>query len=113
MTRRLDAERVDGHLRAATGERFHRTRDIVGVGPAQADTTRLLFENKSVVGFHLGRAMRRDPQSVLKAIPELTELLADGDLEVVVGERFPLSAAADAHDYIENRRSTGKVVLEP
>ncbi|WP_224449527.1 quinone oxidoreductase family protein [Haloprofundus salilacus] len=120
-----DGEGVDLVLDGVGGDVFDASLDALnyrgrlvtyGVAsgdPAQADTTRLLFENKSVVGFHLGRAMQHDPQSVLKAVPELTELLAASDLEVVVGERFPLSEAAAAHEYIENRRSTGKVVLEP
>jgi NADPH2:quinone reductase len=47
------------------------------------------------------------------AIPELTELLAEGVLAVQVGETFPLEAAADAHEHIESRQSTGKVVVVP
>jgi len=34
-------------------------------------------------------------------------------MEVVVGESFPLEDAAEAHDYIEDRQSSGKVVLHP
>ncbi|KTG08361.1 NADPH:quinone reductase [Haloprofundus marisrubri] len=122
---KTDGEGVDLVLDGVGGDVFDASLDALnyrgrlvtyGVAsgdPAQADTTRLLFENKSVIGYHLGRAMQHDPQSVLKAVPELTELLTAGELEVVVGERFPLSEAVDAHEYIENRNSTGKVVLEP
>lgn len=81
--------------------------------PTSADATRLLFENTSVVGFHLGRTMRHDPDRMLAAVPELTGLLADGTVEVVVGETFPLADAADAHEHVESRESVGKVVLEP
>jgi NADPH2:quinone reductase len=89
------------------------TYGVASGDPAQADTTRLLFENKSVIGFHLGRALQREPSSVLKAVPGLTELLLAGDLEVVVGETFDLEDAADAQAYLEERQSVGKVVLEP
>ncbi|SEK53665.1 quinone oxidoreductase family protein [Haloferax larsenii] len=80
---------------------------------AEADTTRLLFENKSVIGFHLGNAMQKRPRSVLGAVPELSELLASGELDIIVGETFALEDAAEAHQYIEDRKSSGKVVLEP
>ncbi|MFC7204078.1 zinc-binding alcohol dehydrogenase family protein [Haloferax namakaokahaiae] len=116
---------VDLVLDGVGGQTFDRSLDaladfgrIVTYGAAsgdvaKADTTRLLFENKSVVGFHLGNAMQKRPESVLRAVPELSKLLADGELEVVVGETFALEDAAEAHQYVEDRKSVGKVVLEP
>ncbi len=120
-----DGDGVDLVLDGVGGETFHKSLDALGFrgrivtygvasgDPAKADTKRLLFENKSAIGFHLGRASARDPKSIFTAMPELQELLASGDLEVIVGERFPLEDAADAHEYIEGRNSVGKVVLEP
>jgi len=81
--------------------------------PGTVDTGRLLFENKRVIGYHLGMSMQREPMRVLEAVPDLQEGLASGDLEVIVGESFPLAEAAAAHQYIEDRKSTGKVVLTP
>ncbi|MFP8890011.1 quinone oxidoreductase family protein [Natrialbaceae archaeon A-CW2] len=81
--------------------------------PASAQNQRLLFENKSVIGFHLGQASRHDPNRIMKAIPDLTQGLSDGELEVIVGETFALEEAAEAHQFIEDRKSTGKVVLVP
>jgi NADPH2:quinone reductase len=81
--------------------------------PANASNQRLLFENKSVIGFHLGQASRHDPTKVMKAVPDITEGLESGDLRVIVGETFALEEASDAHSFIEDRQSTGKVVLEP
>lgn len=81
--------------------------------PGYPDTSTLLFNNYTVYGYHLGQSMQRDPERVLSAVPNLTELLTEGDLEVIVGETFPLEDAAAAHEHIENRESTGKVVLEP
>ncbi|UPW00025.1 NADPH:quinone oxidoreductase family protein [Halorussus gelatinilyticus] len=120
-----DGEGVDLVLDGVGGETFARSLDalshfgrVVAYGaasgePGEVETTRLLFENKSVEGFHLGNALQRDPQRVLEAVPELQQLLAAGELEVVVGERFPLEDAAAAHEAIENRETTGKVVLNP
>jgi len=81
--------------------------------PGYPDTSTLLFNNYTVYGYHLGQSMQRDPERVLSAVPHLTDLLTSGDLEVIVGETFPLDDAATAHEHIENRESTGKVVLEP
>lgn len=81
--------------------------------PGYPDTSTLLFNNYTVHGYHLGQSMQRAPERVLDAVPHLTDLLMSGDLEVIVGETFPLAEAADAHEYIENRQSSGKVVLKP
>jgi NADPH2:quinone reductase len=81
--------------------------------PGRPPTDALLFGNKSVIGYHLGRAINRKPMKVMGAVPELTELLADGTLEVQVGHTFPLEEAAEAHEFIEARKSSGKVVLLP
>ncbi len=81
--------------------------------PAEVSNQRLLFENKTVKGFHLGQAATHDPSRVMQAVPELTDGFASGDLEVILGESFALADAAEAHQYIEDRKSSGKVVLKP
>ncbi|WP_435364606.1 quinone oxidoreductase family protein [Haloarchaeobius sp. DYHT-AS-18] len=81
--------------------------------PGTLDTSEMLFRNQSVTGYHLGKAMQQKPQRVLEAVPDLTQGLESGELEVIVGETFALEDAAEAHEYIEARKSSGKVVLEP
>jgi len=116
---------VDLVLESVGGDVFARSLDALaplgrlvtfGVAsgdPAAADTQRLLFENKSVIGFHLGQGMRVAPEKILAAVPDLLEGFASGDLEVIVGETFALENAAEAHEFIESRSSSGKVVLLP
>ncbi|MFP4174919.1 MAG: zinc-binding alcohol dehydrogenase family protein [Halobacteriales archaeon] len=116
---------VDLVLESVGGDVFDRSLDALahfgtlvtyGVAsgvPANASNQRLLFENKSVVGFHLGQASRHDPSRIMKAVPDVTQGLENGELEVVVGETFALGDAAEAHAFIENRDSVGKVVLTP
>ncbi|MEA3039926.1 MAG: NADPH:quinone reductase [Sphingomonadales bacterium] len=43
----------------------------------------------------------------------LFELIANGTLEIRIGQTFPLLGAADAHRAIEGRRTTGSTVLLP
>ena len=120
-----DGEGVDLVLESVGGDVFDRSLDALahfgrmvtfGVASGQvrgADNQRLLFENKTVSGFHLGQASYHDPSRVMAAVPDLTEGLTSGDLRVIVGETFPLADAAEAHQFIEDRKSSGKVVLRP
>ncbi|WP_254543960.1 quinone oxidoreductase family protein [Halomarina pelagica] len=120
-----DGEGVDLVLDGVGGETTERSLDclahfgrmvVYGAAsgePGRPDTATLLFNNFEVVGYHLGQGLQRDPQRVLRAVPHLTELLTAGDLSVQVGHTFPLADAADAHRAIENRETSGKVVLVP
>ncbi|GGU43813.1 quinone oxidoreductase family protein [Lentzea flava] len=47
------------------------------------------------------------------AVDELTRLVQEDRLRLVLGQQLPLSAAAEAHRLLEGRRSTGKMVLLP
>jgi NADPH2:quinone reductase len=84
-----------------------------GGEPGRPSTADLLFSNQRVIGYHLGRALNEKPMKVMGAVPELTQLLGDGTLEVQVGHTFDLEEAAEAHQFIEDRNSSGKVVLTP
>ncbi|WP_435552901.1 quinone oxidoreductase family protein [Natrinema sp. CGMCC1.2065] len=120
-----DGEGVDLVLESVGDDVFDRSLDAMshfgrmvtyGVAsgvPAEVSNQRLLFENKTVKGFHLGQATMHDPDRVMKAVPELTEGFASGNLEVILGESFALEDAAEAHQYIEDRKSSGKIVLKP
>jgi NADPH2:quinone reductase len=47
------------------------------------------------------------------ALDEMVRLVRDDRLRLVLGQQFPLSAAAEAHRLLEGRGSTGKMVLLP
>lgn len=81
--------------------------------PGELSTDELLFGNYRIIGYHLGRALRRRPTAVMGAVPELAEMLAQGVLEVQFDRAFDLEDAVAAHDYVEGRESIGKVVLTP
>jgi len=77
------------------------------------DPARLVGRNVGVCGFYLARLMRRRADLVRRALADLVRLWAAGELRPVVGASFPLEQAAEAHRLVEERRSTGKVVLVP
>jgi NADPH:quinone reductase len=73
----------------------------------------LVGRNVGVQGFYLGRLMAREPELVREAMDELMPLWEAGAFRPLVGAEYRLEQAADAHRLIEERRSTGKVVLVP
>jgi len=81
--------------------------------PGTPSTAEILFANQRIIGYHLGRAIQLKPMKVLSAVPELSGMLAEGKLAVQFDRSFALEDAADAHGYIEDRESMGKVVLVP
>jgi NADPH2:quinone reductase len=54
-----------------------------------------------------------DRTELLERVNDLFSWMAAGKLNVRVDKTFPLSNAADAHQYLEGRKSKGKVLLIP
>jgi NADPH:quinone reductase len=73
----------------------------------------LVGRNVAVSGVFLGRLMQLEPALVRSMADDLLGWWADGRIDPVVGHRFPLADARDAHALIEARGHVGKVVLEP
>lgn len=78
----------------------------------QISTASLLRGSKSVIGFWLAHLLLR-PAIVAPMIGELFGKVADGTLQVTVGEVYPLSEAARAHEDLIARRTSGKLLLDP
>jgi NADPH:quinone reductase len=77
------------------------------------DPARLVGRNIGVIGFYLGRLLGFRADLVREEVEELIALWRRGAIRPVIGAEFPLEQANDAHDLVESRRSTGKVVLVP
>jgi NADPH2:quinone reductase len=84
-----------------------------GRHPNELATNYLLQTSKSVVGFWLVPLIVQRRDVVAAAIGELLSAVASGELEVVIGGVYPLSEAARAHEELQERRSTGKLLLDP
>ena len=55
----------------------------------------------------------RTPELLQARARQLLDLVARGALEVRIGARYPLAEARQAHEDLEGRRTTGKVLLLP
>jgi NADPH2:quinone reductase len=69
--------------------------------------------NIGVHGFYLGRLLARRPELVEQAGRDVLRLWEGGAVRPIVGAELPLEQAGEAHRLIEERKSTGKVVLVP
>jgi len=75
-------------------------------------TGKLLRTSRSVVGFWLYHLLDR-PAHVDEALSDLFARAERGELRVVVGGTYPLAEAARAHVDLVERRTTGKLILDP
>jgi NADPH:quinone reductase len=81
--------------------------------PSPVDPRALLARSRGVVGFWLAHAMRDPDRHLAAPMRELTDLVVAGELRPVVGGTFGLSEAAQAHRDLRDRRTVGKLVLDP
>ncbi|MEN0061640.1 MAG: zinc-binding dehydrogenase [Myxococcota bacterium] len=68
---------------------------------------------QTVTAFNLGLVFGLRPQWAQAAMQSLIGWIAEGKVEAPVGHVLPLTRAAEAHDLLEGRASTGKIVLNP
>jgi NADPH2:quinone reductase len=81
--------------------------------PNELPTNYLLQTSKSVIGFWLVALIARRQDLIASMIGELLGAVASGDLEVIIGGTYPLGEAARAHEEMQERRTTGKLLLDP
>ena len=73
---------------------------------------RLLFRNVSVVGAAWGHFAFERPDYLREVGEDLERMVAAGDVSPIVGGRYPFERAADALRDLDERRATGKLVLD-
>lgn len=77
----------------------------------QFKTTDLHSSCRSVLGFSLGTTRDRRPYLLQDPVKQVLTYLEDGRLQMKIGARFSIKDAAKAHELVESRQSTGKVIL--
>jgi NADPH:quinone reductase len=84
-----------------------------GRHPNEVPTNYLLQTSKSVLGFWLVALVIQRPDLIRSMTADLLGAVASGELEVVIGNTYPLSEVARAHTDMQERRTTGKQLLDP
>ncbi len=85
---------------------------MAGGNPAPVDPRMLMDTSKTLTGGDLWNVLRTRQERAARA-GELFGLWAQGRLRLRVAATFPLAEGAEAHRFLESRRSTGKVLLTP
>lgn len=119
-----EGNRVDAVLHMSGGAAFDAEMDVLaplgrmvvfGIASREqreVSTAALLRGSKSVIGFWLAHLLGR-PDLLVPMIGELMAAIAGGELAVTIGEVYPLSEAARAHEDLIARRTSGKLLLDP
>jgi NADPH2:quinone reductase len=117
-------KRVDVVLEMAGGRVFDASLEALapfgrliayGIASQEQNTVSsgaLMRRSQAVVGFWLMHALR-DPEMFEPPLRDLFGRVADGSLRVVEGETYGLSEARRAHEDLQARRTTGKLLLDP
>jgi NADPH2:quinone reductase len=87
------------------------TFGIASGEPGTVRTNQLHPTNRAVIGYSSGSYRKLRPEALRPAVVASLQLVAENKVHVVVGARFPLREAAEAHRLVESRAGHGKVLL--
>ena len=85
---------------------------IAGREQNTLETGRLMRKSRAVVGFWLMHCLGRR-EMMEEPLADLFERAARGELVPQMGETYPLSDVRRAHEDMQGRRTSGKVLLDP
>lgn len=77
----------------------------------QVLTSDLHASCRSILGFSLGTTRKERPDTLRSTAAQVFRLIEEKQLNIKISERFPLREAGLAHQLVESRQSTGKVLL--
>jgi NADPH:quinone reductase len=85
---------------------------IAGREQNEVQTGRLMRKSRAVVGFWLIHCLGR-PEMMEEPLADLFERIARGELRPQLGETYPMSEVRRAHEDLQGRRTSGKLLLDP
>jgi NADPH2:quinone reductase len=119
-----DGNQVDVVLEMAGGRVFAESAEalapfgrIVTYGIASREqntvaTGRLMRKSRAVIGFWLMHCLGRRAM-IEEPLADLFDRVARGELKPQVGQTYPLSDVRKAHEDLQGRRTSGKLLLDP
>ena len=115
--------KVDVVLDAVGGETFNSTIPLLAEfgryciygqasgEPGEVFTNVLHAGNRAVLGYSTGGYRASRPERLRFGVQGAFDIVSGGLVKVIVGARYPLRDAAEAHRYVESRASHGKTLL--
>src|SRR3954469_15879952 len=119
-----EGRKVDIVLEMAGGSTFDRslealapfgrmiTYGLASREPSEIQNGRLMRKSWGVIGFWLMHCLQR-PEMIRVALDDLLARVARGELRVVEGETYPMSDVRRAHENLQGRKTSGKLLLDP
>ena len=119
-----EGRQVDVVLEMSGGQVFDQCADALGpfgrivaygiAGREQntVETGRLMRKSRGVIGFWLMHCLGRR-NMMEEPLADLFERAARGELVPQVGTTYPMSEVRQAHEDMQGRRTSGKVLLDP
>jgi NADPH2:quinone reductase len=116
-------EKVDVVFEMSGGDVFEACRKalanlgrlvVYGIASRDQNTVRtggLMRRSQSIVGFWLFEFLQR-PELLREPLADLYERAARGEVEAVVGGTYPLAEVRRAHEDIQSRTTSGKLLLD-
>ena len=117
--------KVDYVLEMVGGDVYRRSFDCLKAGgtlvvygavsgePGFVPSERLVDESHNLLSFNLAHFIEHRTGQWQASLKAMIGLLAEHKITVEVSHSYPLAEAAQAHRDLENRRTTGKIVLLP
>ena len=115
--------KIDVVLDAVGGETFNATIPLLAEygryciygqasgEPGEVFTNVLHSGNRSVIGYTTGGYRASRPERLRPGVEGAFDLVCEGAVKVIVGAKYPLRDAAEAHRHVESRASHGKTLL--
>lgn len=115
---------VDVVLEAAGGDVFDASLEalapfgrlvVYGISSRQqrrVSNAKLLRTSRGVIGFWLAHCVGRE-EMMQVPLTDLFARAARGELRTIVGTTYPLSEVRRAHEDLQGRRTSGKLLLDP
>lgn len=75
-------------------------------------TIGLMMRSKSVIGVNMLKIGDNKQEVLGKCLKEVTKLIKNGDLKPHVGASYPVAEIAQAHLFLESRKSIGKIIIK-
>ncbi len=72
----------------------------------------MLGKSQGILAFHMGRLMDEDYFEVREIYLELVNFVQEHNIFPLIGKVFSLDEIAEAHKFIESRKSFGKILLQ-
>ena len=139
VERELKGERLDAAFDSVGGKTYAKSRKLLGAagrmvnfGAATRSSKRggifavlklvwdfgflhpigLIVKSQAAVGVNMLRVADYKPHIVQRCMEQVVAMTDRGELKPHVGGRYKASEIADAHSFLEGRKSIGKIVVE-